>query len=67
MASSKTEISYAFKCKELHLVEPLVPVVVEGLQITLLAVRKSVRHLTIQINQPTRCNSFTSSLLDVYM
>jgi len=29
--------------------------------------RKSVHHLTIQIIQPTRCNSFTSSLLDVYV
>jgi len=29
-------------------------------------VRKSVHHHTIQINQPTRCNSFTSLLLDVY-
>jgi len=27
---------------------------------------KSVHHHTIQINQPTRCNSFTSLLLDVY-
>jgi hypothetical protein len=30
-------------------------------------VLKSVRHHTIQINQPTRCNSFTSLLLDVYV
>jgi len=31
-------------------------------------VRKSVHHhYTIQINQPTRCNSFTSLLLDVYV
>jgi hypothetical protein len=30
-------------------------------------VRKSVHHHTIQTNQPTRCNSFTSLLLDVYM
>jgi len=30
-------------------------------------VRKSVNHHTIQINQPTRCNSFTSLLLDVYV
>jgi hypothetical protein len=29
--------------------------------------RKSVNHHTIQINQPTRCNSFTSLLLDVYV
>jgi len=29
--------------------------------------RKSVHHHTIQINQPTRCNSITSSLLDVYV
>jgi hypothetical protein len=28
---------------------------------------KSVHHHTIQINQPTRCNSFTSLLLDVYV
>jgi hypothetical protein len=28
-------------------------------------VRKSVHHHTIQINQPTRCDSFTSLLLDV--
>ena len=27
---------------------------------------KSVHHHTIQINQPTRCNSFSSLLLDVY-
>ena len=27
-------------------------------------VRKSVHHHTIQINQPIRCNSFTSLLLD---
>jgi len=30
-------------------------------------VRKSVYHHTIQINQPTRCSSFTSLLLDVYV
>jgi hypothetical protein len=30
-------------------------------------VHKSVQHHTIQINQPTRCNSFTSLLLDVYV
>jgi hypothetical protein len=29
--------------------------------------RKSVHHHTIQINQPTRCNTFTSLLLDVYV
>ena len=28
---------------------------------------KSVHHHKIQINQPTRCNSFTSLLLDVYV
>jgi len=28
---------------------------------------KSVHHRTIQINQPTRCNSFSSLLLDVYV
>jgi hypothetical protein len=30
-------------------------------------VRKSVHHHAIQINQPTRCNSFTSLLCDVYV
>ena len=30
-------------------------------------VRKSVHHHTIQINEPTRCNCFTSLLLDVYV
>jgi len=30
-------------------------------------VHKSVHHHTIKINQPTRCNSFTSVLLDVYV
>jgi len=30
-------------------------------------VHKSVRHHTIQINQPTRCSSFTSLSLDVYV
>jgi hypothetical protein len=30
-------------------------------------VRKSVHHHTIQIIQPTSCNSFTSLLLDVYV
>ena len=30
-------------------------------------VGKSVHHHTIQINQPTRCNNFTSLLLDVYV
>ena len=30
-------------------------------------VRNSVRHHTIQINQPTTCNNFTSLLLDVYV
>ena len=29
--------------------------------------RKSVHHHTIQINQPTRCNNFSSLLLDVYL
>ena len=28
---------------------------------------KSVHHQTIQINQPTRCNNFSSFLLDVYL
>jgi hypothetical protein len=28
---------------------------------------KAVHHRTIQINQPTRCNSFSSLLLDVYV
>jgi len=32
-----------------------------------LDIRKSVHHHTIQINQPTRCKSFTSLLLDVYV
>jgi len=30
-------------------------------------VRKFVHHHTIQINEPTRCNVFTSLLLDVYV
>jgi hypothetical protein len=30
-------------------------------------VQKSVHHHMIQINQPTRCNSFTSLLLDIYV
>jgi len=30
-------------------------------------VRKSMRHHMTQINQPTKCNSFTSLLLDVYV
>jgi hypothetical protein len=30
-------------------------------------VHKSVHHYTIQLNQPTRCNSFTSLLLDIYV
>jgi hypothetical protein len=29
-------------------------------------VRKSVHHHMMQINQPTRCSSFTSLLLDIY-
>ena len=29
--------------------------------------RKSLHHHTIQINQPTRCNNFTSLLLEVYV
>ena len=32
-----------------------------------LTFRKSVHHRTIQINQPTRCSSFTCLLLDVYV
>jgi hypothetical protein len=32
-----------------------------------LTFRKSVHHQTNQIIQPTRCNSFTSLVLDVYM
>jgi hypothetical protein len=28
---------------------------------------RSVHHHTIQINQPTRCNNFSSLLLDVYV
>ena len=28
---------------------------------------KSVHHHTVQINQPTRCNNFSSLLLDVYV
>jgi len=32
-----------------------------------LEVRMSVHHNTIQVIQPTKCNSFTSLLLDVYM
>jgi len=27
---------------------------------------KSVHHHTFQINQPTRCNNFSSLLLDIY-
>ena len=27
---------------------------------------KSMHHHTFQINQPTRCNNFSSSILDVY-
>jgi len=34
---------------------------------SLFDVRKSVHHHTIQINQPTRCNNFTSLLLDSYV
>ena len=30
-------------------------------------VRKSVHHHTIQVNQLTRCSSFTGLLLDVYV
>ena len=33
----------------------------------LFKVCKSVHHHTIQINQPTRCNNFSSILLDVYL
>jgi len=33
----------------------------------LFKVYKSVHHQTIQINQPTRCNNFSSLLLDVYL
>jgi len=32
-----------------------------------LDVRKSVHHHTIQIIQPTWCNSFTSLLLEIYV
>jgi len=40
----------------------------KGLQHPLIFdVRKSMHHLMFQINQPTRCNSFTSLLLDVRM
>jgi len=35
--------------------------------IIIFEVRKSVHHHTIQIIQPTRCNIFTSLLLDVYV
>ena len=35
--------------------------------VLLFDVCKSVHHLTNQINQSTRCNSFTSLLLDVHM
>jgi hypothetical protein len=35
--------------------------------ICLFDVRQSVHHHTIQINQTTKCNSFTSLLLDVYV
>ena len=28
---------------------------------------KSVHHHTIQINQPTKCNNFSSLLLDIYL
>jgi hypothetical protein len=38
-----------------------------GTLCTAFDVRKSVHHSTIQINYPTRCNSFTSLLLDVYV
>jgi len=30
-------------------------------------VRKSIHHYIIQIYQPTRCNNFSSLLLDVYV
>ena len=46
----------------MHLLIPLL-----ALLICRFDVRKSVHHHTIQINQPTRCNSFTSLFLDVYV
>jgi hypothetical protein len=36
-----------------------------GIYLQKFHVGRSVHHHTIQINQPTRCNSFTSLLLDV--
>jgi hypothetical protein len=37
------------------------------MKIPYFGVRKSVHHHTFQIIQPTRCNSFTNLLLDVYV
>jgi len=35
--------------------------------LTMFQVSKSVHHHTIHMNQPTRCNNFSSLLLDVYV
>jgi hypothetical protein len=39
----------------------------KSIQFINLMLAKSVHHHTIQIIQPTRCNSFTSLLIDVYV
>jgi len=37
------------------------------IQLAMFKICKSVHHNTIQINKPTRCNNFSSLLLDVYV
>jgi len=37
------------------------------MQFIIFKVCKSIHHHTIQINQPTRCNNFSSLLLDIYI
>jgi hypothetical protein len=40
---------------------------IEKIKEIIFKVCKSVHHHTIQINQPTKCNNFSSLLLDVYL
>jgi len=67
------EINSVFKglsntvCDDYLTMASTIPVIHSGNSIIIFDIRKSVLHHTFQIIQPTRCNNFTSLLLDVYV
>ena len=58
-------VKYCYQYVKLHGV--ITHHIVERILYCSFDVGMSVHHHTIQISQPTRCNSFTSLLLDIYV